>query len=479
MTNRRTTRRFVTLAATSTMLAWLAGGCGDSTEEKLRAAKLAQGCSINSDCEGDLVCVFERCHIACNEDEDCTDPLRCVRGADGQANVCQLEDEVGCDRDRDCPGEQVCGVDEECRDSCREDDECIAGQVCAVSAECASTDPGKDELDELGNIVLEGAENGGSAGAPAAGGASSGGSSTGGEESGSGGSGGTLSAAGQSASAGDSNGSAGEAAGGVDSGPTGDYVETSDGVEPVANGDRDHALAASARSSLYFTVGDEDWLKVSAPSDARAHVIELELQQQAGLRTGVQALAGSDFAVLGQTLVATGVTTRVYVSVGPGTTTLLRFWPYVGASAAAGKRLELAIHLSAEEDENEPNDTPDTATPIELNTPVSAQFINPFASATSQAIEDWYEVQLEEGTATLNLLQAPEGGRFVISRETTQGASLHIQTPLSGVTGAWSFAVPTSGTYRVGFGAYTGFSPFVEGTKPEYLSEPYVFEVQQ
>lgn len=477
MTPRRTSNKTVRLAALSAVLALVAWGCSDSTDEKLRAAKLAQGCAINSDCEGVLVCIFERCHNACNEDEDCTAPLRCVRGAEGETNVCQLEDEVDCSIDKDCPGAQVCGVDQECRDSCRDDDECTPAQVCASSEECASTDPSRDELDAEGNIKLD-TGAGGSAGAPGVGGTlSTGGSHPGGGASE--GEGGTLGATGEGARAGASSSSAGEAAGGSDTGLVGDYVETSDGMEAVDNDDREHALPASARSSLFFTVGDEDWLKVSAPDDGRAHVIELGLQQQAGLRTGVQALAGADFAPIGLVRATLGVTTSVYVSVGPGTTTLLRFWPYSGVATAAGKRLELSIQVSAEQDENEPNNTPETATPIEIGTPVTGQFINPFASETSQDIDDWYAVELSAGTAILNLLEAPTEGRFYIRHVDEQGVSVPIQTPASGVTEAWPFSVPASGTYLIHFDVYGGFLPFASGLKPSYLREAYVFEVQQ
>lgn len=484
MTKRRTSKKTLSLGALSAVLALVAWGCGDNTEEKLRAAKLAQGCSINSDCAGNLVCVFERCHNACNADEDCLAPLRCVRGVEGGTNVCQLEDEIGCDRDKDCPGEQVCGVDEECRDSCRKDTECIAGQVCAASDECASTGPGKDELDENGNILVGSVGSGGSAGAPAVGGTSGsaanggvGGDGTSGSTGG--GTGGTSGVAGDSGSAGESSGSAGEAAGGAGPGPLGDYIETSDGVEAVENNDREHAIPASPRSSLFFTVGDEDWFSVLAPDDGRAHVIEIGLQQQAGLRTSVQALAGADFASIGQVPTDVGVTTSVYVSVGPGTTTLLRFWPHAGVSAAAGKRVEVTIDMSAEQDENEPNNSRAAATVIQANSPVTAQFMNPFVSNSNQLIEDWYAVELTAGTATLNLTAAPLGGRFTISRENEQGVSVAIQTPNAGVKGAWPFPVPADGKYLIRFGAHAGFAPFVEGLKPAYFSEGYTFEVQQ
>ena len=238
---------------------------------------------------------------------------------------------------------------------------------------------------------------------------------------------------------------------------------------------REHSLPHRPLQ-LFFPTGDEDWVKVSAPDDGWAHVIELGLQQEAGLRTGVQALAGTDFAQIGSIVtVAAGVTTQVYVTVGPGTTTLLRFWPYVGP----GRRLELTIQLRRRTGRCTSRQHPRHCDQHRGNTPITGQFVNPFISATSQAIDDWYAVDLSEGTATLELLEAPLGGRFVISRQNEQSVSSHIQTPQPGVTGAWSFSVPTSGTYWIRFAAYTGFSPLVEGLKPSYLSQPYVFEVQQ
>jgi hypothetical protein len=484
MTKNRSLKRTVRLGALSGVLAFVAWGCGDNTEEQLRAAKLAQGCSINSDCEDKLVCVFERCHKECDADRDCTAPLRCMRGDEdeGETNVCQLEDEIACERDKDCKGDQECGVDDECRDPCSDEDACLPGLLCAASGECASTDPKKDQLDENGNILRK---ESGIGGAPGAGGASGAGGSgpSGGGESVSGGAGasagGTSGVAGDGATAGESTGSAGEAAGGSDPGPVAEYYETSDGVEPVNNNDREHAIPASPKSSLFFTLGDADWLKVSAPSDGRAHVVELELQQESGLRTIVEALAGADFEPIGSATTKAGVTTRIYVTVGPGTTTLLGFSPWTGVSATTGKRLELSIQMSEEQDEHEPNNTDETATSIEVNTPTTAQFINPFVSATSQAIDDWYSVDLVQGPATLALLDAPSDGRFTITCQNEHGVPATAVTPLDGVTGAWSFNVPATGTYFIHFARYTGFLPLVEGLKPSYASEPYVFEVQQ
>jgi hypothetical protein len=151
------------LSATALMGLWI-WGCGSSSDEKLRAAALAGSCSINSDCSDDLVCAFGRCHEWCTQDRDCPPGLRCMHGPTEDKLVCQLEEEVACETDRDCPAEkgasQVCGIDNECRDPCKTNDDCTPTQVCAKSGECASTY--LDEVDEDGNIVKQGAGTGGS-----------------------------------------------------------------------------------------------------------------------------------------------------------------------------------------------------------------------------------------------------------------------------------------------------------------------------
>ncbi len=125
--------------------------CSSSQSEKLALAALGAGCSLNSDCENPLACVFEKCHRECNHDRDCPGEARCVKGTDG--HVCQLPQDTACARANECLGDQVCGVDGECRDTCNTDADCTNGQVCAVSDECASTDDTKDLLDPNGNIL--------------------------------------------------------------------------------------------------------------------------------------------------------------------------------------------------------------------------------------------------------------------------------------------------------------------------------------
>ncbi|HET7543522.1 MAG TPA: hypothetical protein VFK05_26800, partial [Polyangiaceae bacterium] len=128
---------------------WLSAfACSTDTP---RLSKLAQGCALNSECDSPLVCAFQRCHVACQEDRDCKQgEERCVRGENG--NVCQLDQEIQCTSDRNCPGKQICAADGECRDLCKTANDCTPTQICANSGECASTDPTKDLVDAKGNI---------------------------------------------------------------------------------------------------------------------------------------------------------------------------------------------------------------------------------------------------------------------------------------------------------------------------------------
>jgi hypothetical protein len=464
----------------------LVWGCSDSTDEKIRAAELAQGCSINSDCRDPLVCAFERCHVACNEDRDCPDDLRCVLGSGDGVNVCQLPDEVDCDGDKDCPGDQVCGVDEECRDQCDRDGDCVDGQICAASKECASTLPEKDRLDGDGNILpdSDGSGGGGSEGSGASGGTDGSGASGGSESAGEGG---TTSSNGEGGSGGavtvGGGGEGGDPApdgeGGAGASPDSHYEETDDGVETVENNDREHPVPLVATASIFLTTGDQDWFEVDAPNDGRAHVIELTVQQQADFRTIVKALAAADFAEIGVVNLALGITSSVFVTVGPGTTTLIQFAPYAGTEKPGGKRVEVALEVRAEEDAHEPNNTRETATPVALNTDVSAQIMIPFASATDQVATDWYSVPLAAGDATVSVSTMPNGGRVRIMRYTAQNVGTILATPMEGQTGDFAFTVADAGTYYFAFERYTGFDAFTHGAEPANLSQSYTFQVQQ
>jgi hypothetical protein len=112
----------------------IAGAC--SSDEKVTAA-LAEGCTINTDCNSPLVCAFRKCHTQCTTSRDCDPGQRCV-ASDRPFHVCQLAEERNCSYNSDCPSGQVCGVDLQCRDQCAADRDCVKEQVC-VAGTCADS----------------------------------------------------------------------------------------------------------------------------------------------------------------------------------------------------------------------------------------------------------------------------------------------------------------------------------------------------
>ncbi len=73
---------------------------------------LAEGCSINSDCEGTLICAFGRCHQECMTSKDCTGGATCL-----PQGVCQLPEETPCSETLVCVAGLVC-ADDKCRAAC-------------------------------------------------------------------------------------------------------------------------------------------------------------------------------------------------------------------------------------------------------------------------------------------------------------------------------------------------------------------------
>jgi len=439
--------------------------CGDSNERS--RATLAHGCSINSDCEDPLVCVFERCHAACSVDRDCGGAQRCVKSSSESASVCQLPDELACQKDKDCPGQQVCAPDDECRDSCTGSSDCADQQVCVATGQCASLVPGKDHLDAQGNLI-SGSGGGGGAATHAGGSGNPGGANVG--------SGGTAGQAGAATDGGyDAGGTAGN--GGDDTGGAAgshDYVETTDGVELINNDDREHALPL-ASGTLYAASADQDWLAYGVPDDGRAHVIDLLLEQDAETRLLVAATSKDGFSPIGSAVLDQGAFSHVFVSAGPGSTTLFQLSAFGGFTGAA----RFVFSQTPEADVHEPNDTLATAASIHLNTDVSAQLMHPFTSASNQALDDWYGVDLAAGTATVNLVVAPSEGRMTIFFVTAQNASKALATTAAGMTGQWQASVPTAGRYFIHFTDFAGFASFATGAIPGYMKEPYVFRVEQ
>src|ERR1041384_4941461 len=100
-------------------------GCGDEPKK----GGVSKGCTLNSDCNGGLVCSFGLCHQECEQTTDCPAGQRCVQT--DSANVCQLNDESQCHFNTDCSDPLICAIDRQCRNQCQGDKDCLDGQTCA------------------------------------------------------------------------------------------------------------------------------------------------------------------------------------------------------------------------------------------------------------------------------------------------------------------------------------------------------------
>jgi hypothetical protein len=188
-------KRSFVLAALALSVAFVPSCGGD---DDAPPPNLAQPCTANSQCEGDLICALGKCHAACATSKDCPTGQRCVK-TDSSA-VCQQDAESKCAMNSQCPIPLVCGIDLKCRNMCVNDRDCLRDQFCDVSLTCADRAevPDGGGLPDLGGPKQDG--GGGAGGAAGAAGAAGAGAADGaagsGGAAGTGGTGGTGGAAG-------------------------------------------------------------------------------------------------------------------------------------------------------------------------------------------------------------------------------------------------------------------------------------------
>lgn len=463
-------RRLRNALIASGLVAATIAGCS-SGDERRRAAGLAGGCSINSDCQPDFICAFERCHEACTRDYDCTVPLRCVKSRQTDLFVCQLPDETECGRDADCPRGQGCGIDEECRDVCADSDDCVGNQSCDPSGKCASTEPGRDVLDAQGRLVAAGP-------LPAPGG----------------GEGGQGSADGASPSAGAPSDGGAPSEGGAprDAYPPAEYEEQPGLDEAVANDFREDAIPVTKAVNIYLSSKtgagleydqDADWFAFKAPDDGRGHVITVRMQQEASLQLNLKVYAQADGTAIGNQILEKGTLRYAYVTVASGSTTLFSFSNYL-VTGSQGMAF-ITFEDEPEADDHEPNDEKEAAAPITLGDTNVGQALNPFLSESVHPNQDWYALELDVGSATITLDSAPTDARLELDvLYPNQGQPTVLKRPDVGGTGSWNFNVTTAGTHYIviqpsqvgGTGAIHSFEYL---TKPDYLQTQYSFSVTQ
>lgn len=468
-------------------------GCKDTSGQEERLRNISEPCSLNSDCENPLVCVFERCHEPCTDDRDCADGLRCVMSGEFGMFVCQLPDELECVRDKDCPGDQVCGIDEICRDPCMTASECTPMQVCATSGECAS--PVVDVLDAAGNIVVVG-EVGTTSGTgttdaivgnttsidattrePNPGEAESGND----DESSTSGQNPVSTADATGGSEGTSDGTEGDASSGSES--TGElpdgFVETEDQTVDASN-DRSAPTPLTQHARIVVPEGDEDWFAVTVPDSGRGWLLRLTAAQEPMSSLSVSVRTSIDFDEIGGDALGAGETASVHVTVGSGTTTLFGFTRWPVSSVA---RADLTVEMIEEDDPHEPNDTLLDAAPIAPNTDVHAFISILYVSDADRTTDDWFRVELGAGEATVQVDSIPTDTRMHVHVFDGDGRQLpaRVTTEAQQVRATLELGEVEAGTYYVRFAGYveTGMRAYALGRAPGYMTDPYRFRVVQ
>lgn len=123
----------------------------DNSELEAAVKQLGEGCLLDSDCDGELVCVYRLCHVECVDTPDCKEKGQetiCVLG-DRPTNVCLLDNESTCEvteaadgaltfDSSSCAQGMVCARDGLCRDACGNDGDCVTGQQC-LKGTCADS----------------------------------------------------------------------------------------------------------------------------------------------------------------------------------------------------------------------------------------------------------------------------------------------------------------------------------------------------
>lgn len=248
-------------------------------------------------------------------------------------------------------------------------------------------------------------------------------------------------------------------------------------AETVDNEDRDHARPLGSGATICVDDDDdEDWFYLDAPDDGKAHVIRLDVEQAAEAHLGVAVYADKDDSEITHTSFDLGVTDTLYVTVAPGSRTLLDFYEY-GTSKGL---ITLKASLTTEQDANEPNNERDKAKLISAGSEVHGQILVPYLSAEERASADWYQVELKAGPHVLHLTEVPERVWLGIWISDSNRVDLDWdRPPNAGASFNFEFEVPADGTYYFELDSYAGELPVaIQGEPETYLSEGYVFTIE-
>ena len=254
-----------------------------------------------------------------------------------------------------------------------------------------------------------------------------------------------------------------------------DYIEECG--EADDNNSKEKAIAVTPNVRLCLSDDDVDWLKVTTPDDGKAHLIEIAYDQGSGFAFGVHAYADADNSFIAEYYTDPGTKKSLYLTVGPNTTTYLKF-DRIGEAAT----VDLKFTVTAENDDYEPNNERSAAAQVNLNEDIKGQLWLGYVDEESEdtVAEDWFKVDLEEGTAKVKFTQVPEDQNYVVKIYDSNGAEIQ-QLYGNGDGATWEdeFEVETAGTHYFRLSTTAPYGPLFYEGKGKGLSEQYVFQIQQ
>ncbi|HWA71932.1 MAG TPA: hypothetical protein VG937_06360 [Polyangiaceae bacterium] len=354
------------------------------------------------------------------------------------------------------------------------------GSACHVVVEKDDATGGQSTSSSGGSDAMGGASSSGGRQDSSSGGSALGGSALGGSAQGGSAQGGASVQGGSAVGGAAPGGSApgGSAQGGNSSGAQAgtSYVETCGLPEPFDNNDRDTAVALGASVTLCLdNPSDEDWFYVDTPADGKAHVLELNFDQEPTAWTNVDIYSKTDGSNIDSFHLDKGVKSNVFVTLGPGS----RTWIDISAYNASDASTTVKAALTTENDSYEPNNDRDTAAAIKSGQKVSAQMLTPYVAKQQAESADWFKVELTAGDHVFHLSGVPQ--ETWLDLHISDSARVNVDAghpPNRGAIFDFPFTVPTAGTYFFSIESYLSAPAVVShGNKPHFLGESYTFQI--
>lgn len=296
---------------------------------------------------------------------------------------------------------------------------------------------------------------------------------------GDGGQGNEAGAGGEGGSGGDG-GSGGEGgSGGSGGGGTelpDDYIEDCDSTDD--NGTKDKAVPFGANVKLCLPDGDVDWLKVETPAEGGAYLLELSFDQQADARFQMEAIADEDNSTIDKFWSDRGTKKTIYLTVGAGTKTFLKFEPY-----GENGYVDFKLKVTPENDQYEPNNERMQAAEVQLNEDIKGQVWIPYVSNDEQSPDDWFFVEnVAAGPLSIKFTHVPANQRYSVRVFDQNNVSVDTvwMTGLGTITNE-EIEIKTAGKHYFHLENYGSddLGPMITDGKPKSLTEQYTMRLEQ